>query len=300
MMIYRDFDQAALDAQYNLRAAVADHPAYFARWAETSRAARAQLRCRLDLAYGPGPSETLDLFPADLFPAARAPAPLLVFFHGGFWQAMDKSDFSFIAPGFVADGISVALVNYALAPSVGMDEIVAQSRAAIAWLVRNARALGIDAGRIGISGHSAGGHLAALALLTDWAGLGIADPVHAACAISGIFDLEPLRLSFHNRALALDAASVERNSPARLLGRRDSQRPAGAVILAVGGAETDEFLRQQAEFAALCRSVGPQCEVVSQEREHHFSIVDRFSDRLDKLHRAVVSALSRNQQAASG
>jgi arylformamidase len=289
-MIYRGFDQAALDAQYNLRAAVADHPAYFARWAETSRAVRAQLRCRLDLAYGPGPSETLDLFPA-----AAAPAPLLVFFHGGFWQAMDKSDFSFIAPDFVAAGISVALVNYALAPSVGMDEIVAQSRAAIAWLVRNAGVLGIDVGRIGISGHSAGGHLAALALLTDWAGLGIADPVRAACAISGIFDLEPLRLSFHNRALALDAASVERNSPALLLERRASPLPTGTVIFAVGGAETLEFLRQQAEFAALCRSVGLPCEIVSQDGEHHFSIVDRFGDRRDKLHRAVVDALSRNQ-----
>ena len=121
MTIYRDFDQAALDAQYNLRAAVPDHPAYFARWAETSRAVREQHRCRLDLAYGAGAKETLDFFPAGRS-MPTAPAPLLVFIHGGFWQAMDKSDFSFIAPAFIAAGISVAVVNYALAPSVGMDE----------------------------------------------------------------------------------------------------------------------------------------------------------------------------------
>ena len=295
MKIYRDYDQAGLDAQYNLRAAVADHPVFFARWAETSRAMREQHRCRLDLAYGPGPKETLDFFPA----SAAAPTPLLVFIHGGFWQAMDKSDFSFIAPEFFAAGISVAVINYALAPGVGMDEIVAQSRAALVWLVRNAASLGIDVGRIAVSGHSAGGHLAAMMLLTDWAALGIADPVSVACAISGIFDLEPLRLSFHNRALALDAASVERNSPARRL-TAGTRRPAGALILSVGGAETAEFLRQQAEFAALCGAAGIGCEVVPQNEDHHFTIMDRLSDRHSPLHRAIARAISTNQSEARG
>jgi arylformamidase len=293
--IYRDYDQAGLDAQYNLRAAVADHPAYFARWAETSRTVRERHSGRLDLAYGPGPKETLDFFPA----SASAPAPLLVFIHGGFWQAMDKSDFSFIAPEFLAAGISVAVINYALAPSVGMDEIVAQSRAALLWLVRNAGSLGIDIGRIAVSGHSAGGHLAAMMLLTDWAALGIADPVSVACAISGIFDLEPLRLSFHNRALALDPASVARNSPARAL-TVNTRRPGGALILSVGGAETAEFLRQQAEFAALCETAGIGCEVAPQNEEHHFSIMDRLSDRRSPLHRAITGAISRTRSAGRG
>ncbi|MBV8651272.1 MAG: alpha/beta hydrolase [Alphaproteobacteria bacterium] len=288
MKIYRGYDQAELDAQYNLRAAVADHPAYFARWAETSRAVRERHSCRLDVAYGPGPKETLDFFPA----SASAPTPLLVFIHGGFWQAMDKSDFSFIAPDFLAAGIGVAVINYALAPSVGMDEIVAQSRAALVWLVRNAGSLGIDIGRVAVSGHSAGGHLAALMLLTDWAALGIADPVSVACAISGIFDLEPLRLSFHNRALALDAASVARNSPARVLDGADFRRLPGTLILSVGGAETAEFLRQQAEFAALCGAAGIGCEVVSQNEDHHFSIMDGLSDRRSPLHRAIARAIS--------
>jgi arylformamidase len=129
--LYRDLDQAALDAQYNLRRAVPAHPAYFARWAEESAAVRARMPCRLDIAYGGAPEATLDLFPAPV-----APAPLLVFIHGGYWQAMDKSDFSFVAPAYLAAGIAVAVVNHTLAPAADMDAIVAQVRAAVVFLAR--------------------------------------------------------------------------------------------------------------------------------------------------------------------
>src|ERR1700730_8510814 len=112
MKIYGDFDQAALDAQYNLRAAVPEHGDFFARWARESAAVRQAHDCRLDLRYGSGLRATLDLFRA-----ANPGAPSLVFIHGGYWQAMDKSDFSFIAPSFLAAGIAVALINYPLAPA---------------------------------------------------------------------------------------------------------------------------------------------------------------------------------------
>src|SRR5258708_35745654 len=131
--VYRDLDQAALDAQYNLRAAVPAHPAYFDRWAAESRMVRDGTRCQLDIAYGSGRRETLDLFPADGWPA-----PLLVCLHGGYWQAMDKGHFSFIAPVYRAAGIGVAIVNYSLAPQAAMDAIVMQIRRAIAFLARNA------------------------------------------------------------------------------------------------------------------------------------------------------------------
>jgi arylformamidase len=285
--IYRDLDQAALDAQYNLREAVPTHPAYFARWAAESKAVRARLGGRLDLSYGGGPDETLDLFAAD-----RAPAPLLVFLHGGYWQAMDKSDFSFIAPPYLAAGIGVAIVNYTLAPAAGMDDIVGQIRRAVAFLARAGAALGIDPDRIFLAGHSAGGHLTAMAMLTDWSSFGLArDPISGGCALSGIFDLEPIRLCYLNRAIGLDAATARRNSPLHLLA---AAPPPRELILAVGGRETAEFHRQQAEFAAACRARQWHCRVVAQPAEEHFSIVDRFGERASPLCTALIDAITQS------
>jgi arylformamidase len=283
--VYRDLDQAALDAQYNLRRAVPSHPAYFARWAAESRAARAILGGRLDLAYGAAAGETLDLFPA-----SGAPAPLLVFIHGGYWQAMDKSDFSFVAPAYRAAGIGVAIVNYTLAPAAGMDTIVAQIRRSVAFLAGEGAALGVDPDRIFLAGHSAGGHLTAMAMLTDWASFGLAaDPISGGCALSGIFDLEPIRLCYLNQALGLDAAAVRRNSPLHLIAA--APPPRGSLILAVGGHETAEFRRQQAEFAASCIARRWRCTVVAQPAEEHFSIVDRFGEAGSPLCAALVDAI---------
>jgi arylformamidase len=290
--LYHDLDQAALDAQYNLRRAVPAHPAYFARWAAESAAVRARMPCRLDFAYGDAPQATLDLFPA-LFPAAAAPAPLLVFIHGGYWQAMDKSDFSFVAPAYLAAGIAVAVVNHTLAPASDMDVIVAQIRAAVVFLARQGAALGIDARRIFLAGHSAGGHLTAMAMLTDWSGLGVAgDPVRGGCAISGVFDLEPIRLCYLNRAIGLDAAAAARNSPLRLLAV--AAPPAGSLILAVGGRETDEFRRQQAAFAAAYGARFRAPAVVAQPDDNHFSIMDRLGERDSPLCGALVDAITQN------
>jgi arylformamidase len=289
MTIYRDRDQAALDAQYNLRAAVPTHPVYFARWAAESTAVRARSGCRLDVAYGKAAGETLDLFSA-----GGAPAPLLVFLHGGYWQAMDKSDFSFIAPAYLAAGIDVAVVNYTLAPAAAMDTIVGQIRQAVAFLARGAMTLGVDRERIFLAGHSAGGHLTAMAMLTDWSRFGLAgDPIAGGCALSGIFDLEPIRLCYLNKAVGLDAATARRNSPLHLL--PSAPAPRGALILAVGGRETAEFHRQQAEFAAGCRARQWRCRVVDQPDEEHFSIVDRLGEPGSALCAALVDVITQSR-----
>ncbi len=287
--VYRDLDQAALDAEYNLRAAVPSHPAYFARWAAESEMVRDRVRCRLDIAYGSGRLETLDLFPADC-PAA----PLLVFLHGGYWQAMDKSDFSFIAPAYRAAGISVAIVNYTLAPEAEMDAIVAQTRRVIVFLARNAGSLGIAAGRIFVAGHSAGGHLTAMAMLTDWSQLGLdRNPIAGACAISGVFDLEPIRLCYLNKVLGLDADTARRNSPLRLLA--DSAPLGTPLLLAVGGRETREFQRQQAAFVALCRARAWNPVILAQPAGDHFSIVDRLSEPDSPLCAALIAAITQSK-----
>ena len=140
-----------------------------------------------------------------------------MFIHGGYWQALDRKDFSFVAERLVEAGAAVALVGYDLAPAVDMDTIVGQIRAAIAWLYRNADAHGFDPDRICLAGHSAGGHLAAMALATDWTAFGLpADLVKGVCAISGVFDLEPIRLCYLNEVVRLDAEQARRNSPVLL------------------------------------------------------------------------------------
>lgn len=154
--VWLDLDQAALDAQLNLRARWPHHPEVFARWATASALAREQIPRRLDVSYGPSPGETFDFFPA----AGPGPAPLLIFIHGGYWQALDKGDFSYLAPPFVEAGVAVASLNYDLAPRVGIGVMVEQIDRAVACLAQRAAELGCDRTRLVIAGHSAGGHLA--------------------------------------------------------------------------------------------------------------------------------------------
>jgi len=276
MALFADYDRAGLDAQYNLRARVPDFAACVARWAAASAAARRRWPCRGDLAYGPSPAERLDLF---LPPQpAAAPLPVHLFLHGGFWQAMDRTHFAYLADLLLPAGIACAVAGYALAPAVPMAEIVRQARAAAAWLWREAPALGLDRRRISVSGHSAGGHLATLLLLTDWPAFAPdlpAAPLAAGFSLSGIYELEPLRLSFHNRALRLEPADVLALSPRTLLPGRPSAPP---LLLAAGGAETDEFLRQQADFAAAWRGRGWPLGIVGLPGRDHFQAVDDLAD----------------------
>ena len=289
--LYRDLDRAGIDAQLNMRARLPEHVDFFSRWARDSATARARLGGRLDLAYGPSPGQALDLFPA----AGTGPAPLLAFIHGGYWQSLDKGDFSYLAPPFVAAGIAFASLNYDLAPGVRVAEIVAQVRRGIAWLARHGAAHGIDPARIAVAGHSAGGHLAALALATDWAAVDpdlLPDPVKGACAISGIYELAPLRLSYQQEVLKLSPGEVEGLSPVRCIPAR-----AGPLVCAVGGEETPEFLRQQDEFVAAWRAGGLEARVVDLPGRHHFSAVDALGEPDHPLF-AAACALARGAAAA--
>ena len=284
MRVYRDYDQAGLDAQYNNRERVPDFLDSLERGVRASEAVRARLSCALDLAYGPGPRDRLDIFPA-----SHAGAPVHVFMHGGYWRAMDKEMFSYPAAAFVQAGITFVAMTYPLAPAVGMDQIVASMRAALAWMCRNAAQHGGDPARITVSGHSAGGHLAAMALATDWArwdgggGPVPADLVKAACAISGLYDLEPIRLSYLNADLHLDAASAHRNSPVHAIPAR-----AGPLVLAVGGLESEEYHRQQSAFAEPWTDAGLAVDTLVLPGLDHFTVLEQLGDPESPLFQAVL------------
>ena len=283
MKVYRGYDQSGLDDQYDTRRRVADAGEYVAHREAESARVRGAVACRTDIAYGAGPAERLDLFPPPA-PAA-APPPGLIYIHGGYWQLSDKSDSSFVAPAFTAAGIAFICLNYALAPAVDMDRIVGQIRSAIAFVWRNAADLGIDRDRIAVAGHSAGGHLAAMAAATNWPAVAPdfpADPIKAVCGISGLYDLEPIRLCYLNEVLGLDADSARRNSPISLV-----PRIPGPILLAAGGDETDEFLRQQTALAETWRERGADVREMVVPGAHHYSIIRVLADANSDLCQTV-------------
>jgi arylformamidase len=275
-------ERAMLDAQYNLRAAVPEHLTYFARYEAESAALRARRPGRLDLSYGPTPRQAIDLF----LPGTSG-APLLVFIHGGYWQSRDRKDFSFVAAPFLERGAAVALIGYDLAPAVRMDAIVAQIRAGLAWLYRHAPDYGCDARRLYLAGHSAGGHLVAMALATEWRTSGLPeDLIKGVCAISGIFDLEPIRRCYLNDVVGLDADEARRNSPIHqaLHGRCP-------VIVAVGELETRAFHEQSRDFAARLERDGWPRQLLVQPGVDHFGIVMSLSEPDAPLVREIARQL---------
>ena len=218
------------EAEYNNRARVPEHPALIAGWARDAKAWR-ESRPNLfhTISYGPGARNTIDVFPS------RNEGDIVVFIHGGYWQALDSSFFSHLASGLNAHGVSVAIPSYDLCPQVSIEDIIAQMRMAARELARLGR-------RLVVSGHSAGGHLAACLIATDWRSIDAALPVDlvkAAYAISGLFDLGPLAKTSVNNALGLDDAAAQRASP--LFWPPPSQ---GSLDAAVGGDESAEYFRQ--------------------------------------------------------
>ena len=275
-MLYRDFStQEELDAQYNLREAVPEFPRYKEFYEEQSREARERLECWLDVPYGPTLAEHLDVFLA-----AESETPILVFFHGGYWHTFGSKDFSFVAKGPVSAGVTTIVINYALCPKVTLEEIVRQSRAAIAWLYENAPGFDGDRERIYVSGHSAGGHLTAMLALTDWeADYGLpADIVKGGCPISGLFDLRPFPYTYLQPKLQLTWDQVLRNSP--ILQIPDAAPP---LLVTYGDEETSELRRQSDDFLAAWRSRGLRGEHLPQPGKDHFSAIDGFLDASSPL-----------------
>ncbi len=269
MKLYRDFTtQEELDREYNAVAAVPEAETILRRWQMESAKVLERYRPRLGVAYGPTRFERLDVFPAG------PGTPLHLFFHGGYWRRFRARDFAFLAPAFVDAGVTFVGVDYALCPEVRIGEIVRQVRAAVAWVWRHAAEFGADPARITLSGHSAGGHLVAMALATDWPGVYElpGDLIKGALAISGIFDLAPLRWTFLQPALQLDEEEIARSSPIRQLPER-----APPLVVAVGAKETAEFRRQSRAYWEAWRARGLSGALLEVAGCDHFTVLEELA-----------------------
>ncbi len=226
------------DREYNARAAIPNAQEIFAEWRQRAEQAQAELPGLKNLAYGPSLEETLDLFWC-----LKPDRPLFVFIHGGYWRSLHKNDFSWIAAPYLKQGINVAIVNYDLVPRISLSTQVSQVYRSIAWLFGNAEALDFDRDKIFVGGHSAGGHLTAMMLCTQWRKVKTDLPVNlvkGGIALSGLFDLDPISKSpFLNVDLKLTPEDVKKLSPILM----PPSHPA-KLLISVGALESSEFHRQ--------------------------------------------------------
>ncbi|RAY12594.1 alpha/beta hydrolase [Actinomadura craniellae] len=265
-----------LDREYSPSRLARDAAGTLARYRDESAAARRRLDCELDVPYGPSPDERLHWFPP-LLPGA----PLLVFVHGGHWQESSKEDACFPAPGLIAAGAGYVALGYGLAPRRGLPEMAASVRRGLRWVRAHARDLGSRPDRVHAAGSSAGAHLVALAVTGP-------EPaeVAGACLLSGVYDLEPVRHSYVNDALGLDARAAADHSPLRRLPLRVPD-----VLVARGRHETREYARQHALLLGALRATGQRATgLVAADRDHFDLPLDLGRPRTP-LGRAVLGRL---------
>lgn len=265
-------DRAALDKAYNNSAAVPEGARMFEEWQERSARLRAAHPEHLDIAYGPRERNCIDWF------SAGRGTPVLIFFHGGYWQMRSKSDFSFLAENFLTEGISAAMVGYPLAPNATLDEIVADAHVAVRQIAERLSELGGDPSRVIVSGWSAGGHLAVSALEDS--------SLRGGVAISGIYELEPLVRSYVNDKLRLDETTARRNSPILHLPR--TSKP---LQVFAGSAELPEMRRQTADFARARREAGLPVHHEEIAGANHYTILNDMHRADGRIHQAIAAML---------
>jgi acetyl esterase/lipase len=278
--VYRDFSQEALDQAYDNRRAVPGHARYREEWTRRSDAVYARVRVERDIAYGAGPRQRLDFLHC-----GAAGRPTFAYIHGGYWQWNDKETHAFVAAGLLAQGVNVVLVEYTLAPAARMDAIAEEARMAMRWLLPRLAPQFGAAQRLAVGGHSAGGHLSAIALQV--AGLA------GGLLVSGLYDLEPIQCSYLNDAIGMDRLEARRNSP--LL----APAPQVPACVTVGAAELPELRRQSAEYAAHLRAGGSAVEEIAAPGDDHFSILERLAAADGALCAAVLRLLDRGPRAVA-
>lgn len=274
----------ALEAQFNPRLSVPDFTRYDEPRAAINSQARDTLDAVFDVAYGEHARRRLDIYRAPPRADGR-PAPAHLFFHGGYWRALDKSAFAFVAAGLVEQGITAVIANYELCPGSNLDGVVDSALAAFAWLHRQGADHGIDPARLSIGGHSAGAHLCAAILAQDWqtyAGLEQAPPLAGATLISGVFDPRPAMYTSLNAQLQLTPEVAARNNMEQRL-----PRLAGPVTLLVGGEEPHHWIDLTLRYGRLLQIEGYAPDIHVLKDYNHFNLLDQYLAPESVILRAV-------------
>ena len=286
MMSYRNYNDDQLEAQFVLDS-VSQLDVLFEKRLSRSANSRRRLGPRLDVRYGTHKDHTLDIF---VDKSVEQNDCVHMFIHGGFWHSLDAKTFSFVADGFCGDGTVVIVVDYPMFPDVNFPIIVDSCQKAIYWIYEHGSELNVDPNRITISGNSAGGHLVTLLMSRNWPKQKNlpADVVSAGCAISGLYDLEPVRQSTKNRILCMSEDDVYTYSPIHNI-----PREAGELLFIVGGNETDEFLYQQVEIADSWSAAGLQnSSRVVPNRNHIDIVMDEFALNGSEINRMVKNLIT--------
>jgi arylformamidase len=283
--VFLDYDQAALDAAYDQAASAANREQLIKRRISDSQQARQRIGEPERASYGPTEIEQLDIYRT-----RRTAAPVFIFIHGGAWRSGRSKDFATPAEMFIAAGAHYVVPDFAWVQDVGGSLIVLADQVcrAVAWVYRNAGSFGGDPNRLYLGGQSSGGHLAAVALTTDWQrefGLP-ADLIKGGTCISGMYDLTPVRLSARNAYVKFDDATVAALSPIRHL-----ERLHAPLIVAYGTCETPEFQRQNREFAAAIEAAGKQVRLLVGEHYNHFELPETLGNPYGLLGRAALDLM---------
>ncbi|XP_061866741.1 kynurenine formamidase isoform X9 [Colius striatus] len=286
---WRDMSAEALEEQYSPSrwsprlGSDAIVQAHLEATAAGTQQARAEARTSLHVPYGDGDREKLDIyFPAD--PAGTF--PLLVYIHGGYWQCLSKDESGFAALPLVSRGVAVAAVGYDTAPTGHMDAMVLQVRRSVAFLVQ--RHAGIRG--IYLCGHSAGAHLAAMVLSTDWTEYGVAPDIKGAVLVSGVYDLEPILHTYVNDELNMSQEVAQRNSPMLHI---TPAAMACQVLVAVAQHDSPEFRRQSQEYGQALRAAGWSVSLLDLAGVDHFDIIEKLSEESYVLTQVILNMISR-------
>jgi arylformamidase len=276
-------DTAAVDAEYDPEKRVGSRQPYIDWYIRESALARSRLDCRLGMAYGTAPREILDVFPSNV-----PGSPVLMFIHGGYWRALSAQEFSFVASGLVPHGITVAVMSYTLCPAVTIAQITCQSHAAVAWLAENAWQFAGDPTNLFAAGHSAGGQQVGMLLSSSKEAGRAAGAIKGGIAISGVFDLRPLRRSWLQPILELTDESAAAQSPLLHIPKR-----AAPLLVSVGGSESSAFLHQTQDYLAAWKAAGLSGESLAQPGRNHYEAIFGLADPDSPLVRGIVEFVRR-------
>jgi arylformamidase len=274
-MAYRNFSHEELIFQYSPRISVPEHPVWKAHWTLSSERARKERAGKLRVPYGPTPGQTLDIFPA-----TSPGSPINIFVHGGFWRFLDSFDHTLVAPAVLDAGGASVLLNYDLCPAVSLHEVIRQVRSAIRWVWDHADEMNGDPDRIFISGHSAGGHLAAMMCTGDFHDqIGVpADVIKGATIVSAMLDLEPILEVPGCEDLLITHDTVREVSPIH-----NPPDPRVPIIIAVGAYETSEWIRQTEDMAEVLKAQGSPTIFLKPDYDQHYSILFSLGNPLTEL-----------------